>query len=110
MCVVQLRSLSSLVALVDVHCDELKLENAASFILLAPAIDEVKIAVVSPDARQQLLVNSDDVRPFLAGFELLSGPSKLSVFRRPTGRQKLWLIDDFRNGCVRSLWHIPWPS
>ena len=73
MCVIQRGCLRLLIAFVALNGDKFKLEDAPFRVILAPAIDEVEIAVIRPNAVVKLFVNANDIRSFFARLELLCG-------------------------------------
>jgi len=67
--------------------------NSSSTAILVSIIKKIsgvrlmmKKAVISPNTGFNLFVNLDDIRPFFAGFVLLSGLMKFSVFRKSAAR------------------------
>ena len=83
MCIVQGCRLCGLIALVALDSNELELEDASRGILLAPAVHQMKVTVVRPDARTKFLINANDIRPFPACFKLLCCSRKLAVLGGP---------------------------
>ncbi len=65
---------------------ELKFKYIPDTIVFNPRIHKMKKAVISPNTGFNLFVNLDDIRPFFAGFVLLSGLMKFSVFRKSAAR------------------------
>ena len=68
------------------YSHEFKFKYIPDTIVFNPRIHKMKKSVISPNTGFNLFVNLDDIPTFFAGFELLSGLMKFSVFRKSTAR------------------------
>jgi hypothetical protein len=68
-----------LITFLALHGNKLELEDTSVCIILAPAIDQVKVAVIGPNAVPQFFVDANDIGALLTRLELLSGGCELSI-------------------------------
>jgi hypothetical protein len=78
-------------------------ENGAVRIALGPGVLEVKDAVVSPNARTELLVNTNALGAAQATLEGLRSMMKFSVLGQASRRMPLRLVDNLRIWARRDL-------
>jgi hypothetical protein len=90
--------------LISFNSDEPVLKYLSVLIAFSPRIDEMKDAIVRPDSRLDLFVNSHPLWWAFSDFVRLSRFVEFAILSQPARRKSFWLI---RRLWIRVLWS-PW--